>query len=72
MVVILKNFDMQDCVHYKKVRMPGCCGRTHVAGVCTLNGKKRTCSLKMRWCKYEKEEDNVHPTELPNPNGGNN
>lgn len=77
MVVILKDFNMQDCVHYEVRDVPTCCGRTKKAGVCTIEWRDtkgiRTCSTKMKWCKYEKrEEDNVHLTELPNPNGRNN
>ena len=69
MVKLIKNFDLEDCVHYEVHDVPGCCGRTNKAGVCTIEWRgtkaNRTCSTKMKWCKYEKkqeEEDDVHPT----------
>ena len=57
MVRVIQNFAKKDCVHFQTKEVPSCCGRTHQAGVCTIEyrGTKgiRTCSTKMKWCRYE-------------------
>lgn len=65
MIKVIKNFDKDDCVHFERVKARGCCGRWTTAGVCTIpvngNPTHRMCSLKMKWCQYQKkEEENVH------------
>lgn len=60
---IIKNFQRDDCIHFKEVMVEGCCGRKERAGVCTVPDRygkptQRTCSMKMKWCDYQpKEED---------------
>lgn len=57
-VRLIKSFDMQDCKHYKRVTVQGCCGRSHKAGLCTIpyEGREdyKTCARQMEWCKYQK------------------
>ena len=64
---IIKNFNKEDCVHFKWTPSQGCCGRKITAGVCTItkgpDGGEihQPCSTSMKWCNYEKKEtDNVH------------
>ena len=69
-------FAKKDCIHYKNVRMKVCCGRYEIGGVCTIPDKDgnmthKTCSTKMKHCNYvRKEEENVHFTELQDPDRG--
>lgn len=73
---VKRSFARDDCIHYKMVRMKVCCGRYQMGGVCTIpdrlgNITHKTCSVKMKHCNYvRKEEENVHPEELQDPNGG--
>ncbi len=58
-IKVIQNFARTDCVHYQLKDIPGCCGRTHKAGVCTIEyrglNSPKTCSTKMKWCGYEPE-----------------
>ena len=73
----IKNFDRDDCAHYAYIKTNGCCGRKMVVGLCTIPDAKgnevhRTCSMKQSYCQYQpREEDNVHPTQLSDPDSGN-
>jgi hypothetical protein len=59
------------CIHYESRLIPSCCSRGHWAEICTLTGKERFCNSLRKWCKYEKkEEDDVHPTKLQDPDSG--
>ncbi len=63
---VIKNFAKEDCIHYKQVRARGCCGRSHMVGVCLIVGKNglntpKTCSTGATYCNYQpKEEDYVY------------
>ncbi len=65
---VIQNFAKKDCMHYGIKDVPSCCGRTHKAGVCTIeyrgNTGYKTCSTKMKWCRYEPkgETNHVHLT----------
>ena len=55
-----KTFSKTDCIHHKNIRMKFCCGRYERAGVCAIPDEGgvvssyKTCSTKMKHCKYEK------------------
>lgn len=62
LIKIIKNFQRDDCVHFKDVMVEGCCGRKEKAGVCTVpdghgNPTQRTCSMRMKWCDYQPKEE---------------
>ena len=67
MIKIIKEFDKQDCIHYKQIMAAGCCGRKYPTGVCTVPDedgiiRHKICNTKQSYCKYQKrEEENVHP-----------
>lgn len=69
MKVIKSNFQKEDCKHFKWVVAKACCNRTYNAGVCTIadvdgNKTHKTCQTTMPYCRYEKENVDVHTTEL--------
>lgn len=69
MIKIIKNFNKEDCIHFKWTKAQGCCGRKYNAGVCLIpiedNIIHKMCNTKMNWCEYQKKgEKNVHPEKL--------
>ena len=71
MVALIKNFDKDDCVHYKIKLLKPCCGRARKpAGFCTIedydgHNRNKICSTKMNYCKYQpKEDEDVHIKKL--------
>ena len=68
MRIIKQTYAKDDCIHYKIVRIKGCCSRYHWGGVCIIpdqngNPTHKTCSTKMKYCNYvKKEEEDVHLT----------
>lgn len=65
---IIKNYDKQDCIHYKISQVPDCCGRSKSAGFCTIQdedgyNRNKICSRQVSYCRYEKKEEtpDVHP-----------
>ncbi len=67
MVRVIKNFNKEDCKHFKWTFTRACCGRgTSKAGACTvpldnvganLVVANKVCSTSMRYCKYDKKEE---------------
>ncbi len=61
MVIVIQNFAKTDCKYYEVRDIPSCCGRKQKAGVCAISYKgvsnSKTCSTKMKWCNYTKEEN---------------
>lgn len=63
MVQVIKNFDKDDCIHYKIKQVKYCCGRsTKPAGFCTItdpdgHNRNKICSTRMSYCQYEKKEE---------------
>ncbi len=63
MVTIVKNFNKEDCKHFKWIFSRGCCGRGSVkSGACavpldTKRVSNKVCSITTYYCKYEKREE---------------
>lgn len=67
MKVVNGNFQKEDCIHFRWVVAKACCNRTYKAGVCTIadadgNNTHKTCQTNMPYCRYTKEEPDVHTT----------
>jgi hypothetical protein len=66
-MLIVKNFNREDCVHFEWKEIDFCCGRKNTSGVCKLTNKDGMCNTKLDYCQFQsKEEQNVHSQKLPN------
>lgn len=69
MTPIINNFNKEDCKHFTWTFSRACCGRgTSKSGACTvpldnegleLVVPNKVCSTTMKYCKYERLEEEV-------------